>query len=303
MSSFVSSWRRARTLALAGVLILSACGDDGGSGPSSDPALTFSLADSLAQSVVLDASDFAAASTMDDAGGTGLGLQASIPADVAALPIGASCTPVRSPLPVVQSDADGIPDSLRFTFADCSFTRGVVTSSVSGTVDVIDPQPLVATFAIRFRFGDFARVQTNSQTSRTIGITWNGVRSVSGTSSELTHVVDDFRTDFLWPNGRTAVHLVDWTGVFTADVPGTIAARSPLPAGLLTLNGSSTWTRELRSWQVTAATPTPLHYAPACTAEPRFDAGVLELTAQRAGGTTTVRITFTACGSWTVARA
>lgn len=291
-----------RTLGAVIAIGLAACSDDGGNGPSTDPSLTFSLADSLAQSVVLDASDFAAASTMDDAGGTGLGLRTVIPADVAALPVGASCTPVRSPLPIVQSDADGIPDSLRFTFTDCTFTRGVVTSSVSGTVDVVDPQPLAAAFAIRFRFGDFAREQTNAQTSRTIGITWNGVRSVSGTADAITHEVDDFRTDFLWPNGRTAVHVVDWTGQFTADVPGTIAAREPLPAGLLQLTGTSTWARELRTWQVTAATPTALHYAPTCVAEPRFDAGVLQLTAERAGATTTVRITFTACGVWTVER-
>ena len=57
----------------------------------------------------------------------------------------------------------------------------------------------------------------------------------------------------------------------------------PLPAGNWTVDGTGTWARGNRSWSVVTSTITPMHYNPACTVEPRIDAGQVMLTVTRNG--------------------
>ena len=272
-----------------------ACSDNSGSNPTPAPSLTRAQADSLGEAVAMDASDLA------DASGFDATTAVTLVAPVAGV-MGPPCVPALSPLPVANSDADLAPDSLRFDFTGCGFTRGPMTHSLSGFIDVIDPTPTVTDFDVRMVFTDFNRTMTNTALSRTTSITHNGEREIAVSPDTIGHTIVGFRTDYSYANGATASHEKDWVAKFTADQAGSIVFGMPLPAGGLTANGTSTWVKAFRSWTGTVSTPVALHYDPACQLTPRFDAGKLVMVVTRDTNSSTVTIEFTACGQYTVTR-
>src|SRR5512141_3198300 len=121
-------------LALAlGVL---ACSDST-SPPGTLQSLTVAQADSMGELVATDAGELADASAFDAVSAFPLGARPVVGSN--GVP---PCAPTLSPLPVVNSDGDAVPDSLRFSYA-CSFTRGAMTHTLAGLIDVIDPDPTV----------------------------------------------------------------------------------------------------------------------------------------------------------------
>jgi len=64
----------------------------------------------------------------------------------------ARCMPTFSPLPVVDSDGDRVPDSVHVTFAGCAFAMGAEADTVRGAIDVVDPTPKIADRDVRIRF-------------------------------------------------------------------------------------------------------------------------------------------------------
>jgi hypothetical protein len=269
-----------------------ACSDS--SSPTTAPALSKAQADSVAEVVTVDASEVIEASGFNMT--TGLAL---------APPMGApplSCMPAITPFPPTNSDEDIVPDSVRFQYTNCSFTRGVMTHTLDGTIDVIDPTPTVSDLDIRTTFTNFSRTLFNSATDRTVSALFDGTRELAATPDTLGVTMTDFLTAFTFANGATGSHLKNWTAKFTADVPGSISLGNPLPAGLLTITGSSSWTRLDQSWTIATTTPTALHFTPACTVSPRFDDGVLVHVVTRGDATATFQVTFTACGTYTVTR-
>ena len=279
---------------------LAACSDN--SGPSSTSgAMTAAEADSLAQVLTDDADEVVAASDFSPASVTGLGVHhLRIEPHFHGGP--PPCDPTFSPDPPTNSDSDIIPDSVRFDFAGCSFSRGPFDFTAAGTIDVIDPSPTVTEFAVRLVFNDFSKTWTNTQNNRTWSTVHNGTRQVSANADALDHLITNFVTDFTFPDGATASHVRTWTVHFDADVPGSIAFGSPLPEGDWTFAGSSTWSKGSRSWSLQTATTTALHFDPSCTVAPRFTAGQLQATVTRNGDIVNVTIDFTACGQYTVTR-
>ncbi|MDH4131424.1 MAG: hypothetical protein OEV95_06420 [Gemmatimonadota bacterium] len=283
-------------LVVGAVLVSLACSDDSNS-PSSTESLNAAQAAALGEEVAIDVAEMIEASDFDPATGMGLLRGAAFMGG----PPG-SCTVDITPTAPANSDSDAVPDSVRFDYTTCVFTRGAMTHTLSGTIDVLDPTPTTTDLAVRMVFTSFLRSLFNSVTDKTVSALMDGERLIVLTSDSLTHTVTDFQTDYTFANGVTATHLKNWVGKFYADVPGAIVLGSPLPAGLFTLNGTSDWVRDGKTWDVVTATSIPLHFDPACTALPPFDAGKLTQTVTRGDLVTTIEIEFTNCGVYTVTR-
>jgi len=262
------------------------------------PALTQAEADSIGAVVTADVENEL------DAGSaaSGIGFVPGAPFSRALLSLSGSCTPDIAPQPVVNSDADRVPDSIRVTFTDCviGFRRGADT--VRGLIDIIDPTPQGTDGSIRLAFTDLVRVFVGRD-GLWASVTQNGSREAIRDTTTLSQTEAGFRTDYVFGNGATATHVRDWSIVFTADVAGSIVRDAPLPSGTLSIDGTSTIARNGSIiFDLEVSTPTDLHYNATCTDRPRFDQGTLIAAVTRGGTTTTVTIQFTACGQYTVTR-
>lgn len=278
-------------LAAAGFgLILAACGD-GGAGPSS--GLTDAQIQDVATVVSTDADAMLDASTLNaTAVNLAPGIQHGAP----------PCSPAITPVPPANADGDAVPDSVRFDFAGCSFSRGLFDVAVSGIIDVTDPAPAPDNFGIRFVFRDFTSSRTLQQTARTTTVVFNGTRQITGNSSSLNHLITNFQSDVTFPGGGTVSHVKDWNGSFTADTAGSIVPGQPLPGGTLNIAGSSEWSRGAHEAFSITVTSSGLHFNPSCTVAPRFDAGSVTAVVTRGAQVTNVVIQHTACGQYTVTR-
>ncbi len=283
--------RRIPSVAAAVTLIAfaAACNDDT-SGPG-EPALTQAQADSVAEVVVMDMdAEVDGAAT---AGGTTFLMSASGSAAI--------CTPTVTPSPVVNTDGDRAPDSVRIEFPPCANTWGNHVDSISGSIDLVDPTPTVAGKNIRIVFNDLRHKKMFGSGAFT-SLTLDGTREASRDSSVLQHIVTDFSTQYVFRNGGTASHTRTWSSTFTADVAGSIQRDAHLPSGTWDIEGSSTWTRGAGTHELEVTTDPDLHYNATCNVKPRFDSGTATAVVTRGDSTSTVTIEFTACGTYTVTR-
>jgi hypothetical protein len=297
---------RQSLLTLAGaavaLVLVTACNNESGTAPTT-PLLSQAQAESLSATVVADIVGEIGTAAMDGLAGAGLGATASLSASAPAGSMTAmQCIPAESPTPVVNSDNDGVPDSVRFDFAGCVISRPLSIDSVSGTIDLIDPTKSVADHAVERVFTDFKHVTVNLVSGNKSSVTDNGTRMASHDGTTLQSSETNFRTDYAFANGGTAEHVRTWESIFTADVAGSIVRDALLPSGTWSVNGTSSWTRGQRSYSLTVTTNPALHYNASCTAAPRFDAGKLTAVVVRNSQTVTVTIEFTACGVYTVTR-
>jgi hypothetical protein len=293
-------------LALAGAAVVlvigvTACSTDHGTAPAT-PILSQAQADSLAKAVVSDVVAEMGTATMESA--------AAAPAAAAPLfataPLGTStasqCIPAKSPAAPLDSDHDGVPDSVRFDYAGCVISYPLAIDSLSGTIDLIDPTPLTADHAVERVFTNFRRATVTLVAGTTRAVTDNGVRTASHDMTTLRTSETNFRTDYVYANSATAEHIRTWTSSFSADVAGSIQPNALLPSGTWTITGTSSWTRGHGSYSLTLTTNPPLHYNASCTTAPRFDAGTITVVVTQGTHPITVSIQFTACGKYTVTR-
>ncbi len=286
-----------RSAAAAGLILLplAAC-SDGGAGPSGE-ALTQAEAAFAAEAVSDDADAQTDAIASESTG------DASFRA-AAFGPFGERCTPapVPSPAPADQ-DGDVVPDSVRFTFdPPCVLSLPLWTITRTGVIDVVDPTPAEADWARRLRFIDFLTTRERLATGATTSALRNGLRTVTGDADALEHDVTGFTTTFTHADGSITSHTRTWSSTFTADVPGSIEPRQPLPSGTWDISGTSTWTRGNATWSAAISTNPALHYDASCAEAPRFDSGTLILVVTRGGNRSTVTIKYTACGVFEVGR-
>lgn len=278
----------------AALLLLGAVACNDSNGPTTTETLTAAQADLVAEVVAVDLDEIIEAGSFDAVTGMPMALGVTDPVTV--------CVPTVTPFPPTNSDEDAVPDSVRFEFTACTFTRGAMTHTLDGIIDVIDPTPTLTDFDIRTVFTAFSRTMANSVTGHTHSALFDGTREWAATTDTLGMRMTNFLTEFTYSNGTSASHLKNWVAKFTADTPGSILLGYPLPAGELTITGNSTWVRSDVTWNLTASTPTPLHFNPACTVAPRFDGGILLHVVTRSDVTVTVQVEFTACGTYTVTR-
>ncbi|HEX9704330.1 MAG TPA: hypothetical protein VGA20_03715 [Gemmatimonadales bacterium] len=292
MSPFAT---RNRTFAAAvALLAIAVASCDTIPGEPGSSVLSRAEADALAQVIATDLEGLPEAAAYDPAGEIPFG---AAPATSST----AECV-TRSPDPVVNSDDDPVPDSVRLTYTACVFSRPTVTVELNGIVDVLDLNPAVTDHAIRWVLRDFTRTVTFLMGGGTTTTVENGTRLVSATSSVLQHQLIDFTSEVTFPNGSTGLHEKDWATTFTADVAGSIAPRQRLPSGTWQIDGTSAWTHGDRGSSLDVSTEVPLHYNAECTAAPKFDAGTLVIVMSRGDRTATVTIQYTACGQYTVTR-
>lgn len=286
---------------LAGLsLSLGACSDS--SAPSGNGSTLSNVeAQSLGADVAQDMDDIAEFSSFDATTGVEFGLSAG----GARINTPPSICATVTPMPPVNSDGDMVPDSVRFSYNDCVFTRGMgqIIDSLSGSIDFIDPLPLVTSIGVRHIFTDLRRSRTNTAfPARSFSAVQNGTREWGGSADTLGHTITNFVTVRTFAGGQAHTHTKNWVSKFVATTPGTIVLGARLPAGSWTLNGTGEWTNGTRSWAVAVTTATPLLYDPTCTVAPRFTAGRLDVVVTRNGEVTNVQIDFTGCGQVLITR-
>ena len=282
------------------VALFAACSTSPSTAPSlQNPVLTQPQANAVAELVASDAASLVGGATLDAATGMPFAV-APMPGAPALAPSTATCTPTRSPSPPTNSDGDLVPDSVRVDFTGCTFTGDGHTVTLSGSIDIVDPTPATTDRAFRTRSNAFTRTVTNS-TGTTRSVVENGVRSVVGTADQI-QLLDTTQTDYTYGSGTTASHARKWLATFAADQTGSIQMGSRLPSGTWTISGSSTYTSGTNSYSLSVTTSDPLHYNTSCSVEPRFDSGTLTAVVTKGTVSTTVTITFTACGQYSVTR-
>lgn len=281
-------------------VILAGCSDSGGPTTTTD-ALTATEAQVLGADIAEEAADLVDVSMFDPATGVSFAVRAG---QILRPRLAPPCVAV-SPVPLVNSDGDIVPDSMRLDYADCVFARGngILIDSLSGTIDFLDPLPLVTSAGVRHVFTDFRRSRTNTAfPARSFSATHNGIREWGASPDTLGHTTTGFVSVWTHAGGGTTTHEKNWAGKFTATAAGSIVFGDPLPAGSWVLNGTSVWTRRARSWDVVVTTPEPLAYDPACQVAPPFTDGTLNLVVTRNQIATNVEIQFLGCGQFLVTR-
>lgn len=289
-----------RSCTLAALAVIAAAACNSGSSSPSTPALTTALADSLGEAVVSDINVSTTGATTTGASAT---FAASAGAELAGPALSPpTCTVTRSPASPTNSDGDPVPDSVRVTFTGCVITFPGESDTLTGSIDYIDPTPSVTDRAIKRVFTDYGWIMVHTPSGRVRSMLMSGTRMAVRDSSSITQTDSNMTTTFTFANGNTATHDRTWSFLFTADSANSIQPDSALPAGTWTVSGNSTWTHKSLTFALALTTPTPVHFNPACTDEPRFDAGTTRIVVTRGGNSSTLTIQFTACGQYTVTR-
>jgi hypothetical protein len=293
LSSTKSRWLVAGAVATAA--LVAACNTDNMSSRPT-PALSRVQAESLGQVMVANAQNELDGITLSGASfAPALAAPAGPMADG-----GLNCIPAISPMPVVNSDSDRVPDSVRITFPNCAFVQDSEADTISGSIDLIDPTPTVTDNARKLVFTNFRRVEVEDGRTRSSLV--NGARQSLRDANQIVQSETNFRTVFVFGDGDTATSNRNWNVTFTADTAGSIREDAPLPSGTLDVNGTAMFTRDTNSFALTVSTSPVLHYNATCTVRPKFDAGTFKAVVTKNGATSTVTIAFTACGTFTVTR-
>jgi hypothetical protein len=293
----------------AAALGLAACSSTSTTGPTT-PAMSQAEANAAADVIVSDISDQTdgATSTSSSPSFSMVAAPVTTPS-LAVAASGAWYFTACSPAPTVTVNGS----TTSYVFDNCAISRLVPLETLTrnGQVDVTlgaGSRTLVFTNFEKM----WERVSFLTGQSITTSATLNGTRSISDDGTTLQHHVYGtgdpasslFQTNYVFADQSTAEHQRNWQGTFTADVASSIVPDQPLPAGMWSVTGNSTFTRNQgtsgqKVWTF-STTGSGVHYNPACTSAPQFDAGTLTVQAANAqtGTTTTFTITFTACGQY-----
>ena len=296
--------------ALAAALGLAACSSTSPTGPTT-PAMSQAEANAAADVIVSDMSDQTDGATSTSSSPSFSMTAAPVtPPSLAVAPTGAWYFTACSPAPTVTVNGS----TTSYVFDNCTISRLVPLETLirNGQVDVT--LGAVSRTVVFTNFEKtWKRVLFRTGLEVTTSTTLNGTRSISDDGTTLQHHVYGtgdpasslFQTNYVFADQSTAEHQRNWQGTFTADVASSIVSDQPLPAGMWSVTGNSTFTRNQgtsgqKVWTF-STTGSGVHYNPACTSAPQFDAGTLTVQAANAqtGTTTTFTITFTACGQYT----
>ena len=294
----------------AAALGLAACSSTPTTSPTT-PAMSQTEANAAADVIVSDMSDQTdgATSTSSSPSFSMTAAPVKTPS-LAVAATGAWYFTACSPAPTVTVNGS----TTSYVFNNCAISRLVPLETLTrnGQVDVTlgaGSRTLVFTNFEK----TWERVSFVTGQEMTTSATLNGTRSISDDGTTLQHQVygtgdpasSFFQTDYVFADQSTAEHQRNWQGTFTADVASSIVPDQPLPAGMWSVTGNSTFTRNpgtssQKVWTF-STTGSGVHYDPACTSAPQFDAGTLTVQAANAqtGTTTTFTIAFTACGQYT----
>jgi hypothetical protein len=205
--------------------------------------------------------------------------------------------PTATPVPPVDSDGDGVPDSLQLTFdpANCTFSRqdGQASMVLSGTITITDPPTF--TSGLRVVYGTFTQKVTVDTFFfvRTVNGPWKLAANSDGFTAADSTTASRTSNDTTHKNSSLAKA---WLVTFVADAPGTFSRMHHLPSGLFNIDGTTTRTRGTVTKTFSVTTVTPLHRDASCQSEDKIDSGELHVAHTTSSGTQTVDIKFTGCG-------
>lgn len=169
-----------------------------------------------------------------------------------------------SPVPLADSDGDGVPDVCTFTYDEqgCAWQEDGYAFTTWGTIVVSDPG---AAFGYHADIVELNVRETSGDPSRTITRTQSGSRTVSGAPTEVT--LETALDVVLSSAGAdTARVQATWTAVFTADPGASISfgLGHPYPAGQAVITGQLAWTQGGTTFEFDVVTVRALRNDPAC---------------------------------------
>jgi hypothetical protein len=199
-----------------------------------------------------------------------------------------------TPSPVVDTDGDKVPDSATMTF-DCSRDSTNYSASRTGTIQISDPSSIAGE-------GGFDSVinlnekRTNKLTGKVVTESRTGERHPRRNGDKITQNHDITIARTVTGESDASIHNV-WKLEFSATTAGSIVKGSLLPAGTLSIDGTHTAVRDGVTRTHTVQTPTVLTYDPTCSADIKYVAGVLKVTATGAEKDGSLEIAYGACGT------
>lgn len=179
----------------------------------------------------------------------------------------------------IDSDDDGIPDDYRVDFGSaCTETNATYTNTISGFFRIRDTGTGFASFA--FTAGNLKVKSTEIATGDFFSIGVNGAESASFGASLAEHHIGLTMSIAARNADQTASISIITTedASFDPDAGSSITLFGALPAGLFDYSadyrvvGENSGGEVPGNFRFQLSTPTPLHYAPGCTAV--FDSGI-----------------------------
>jgi hypothetical protein len=210
-----------------------------------------------------------------------------------------SCVTVQ-PDPPIDTDGDGIPDTVTMTAAaNCQFTQDSLTFSLGGSLIEGDPTPTVPDADYTATVNNLVIGFSGNGDSATIGL--DGTATVTETSGSLTQ--NNNLTLTLVSSGTDTVNATyaqNWTATF-AFSGSTLLGSGQLPNGTLTITGTTNYSGNGKSYALAISTPTPLTIDPSCSTGSQVTAGVVQATFSGTNGADFVTLTWTGCQAPAVA--
>ena len=197
----------------------------------------------------------------------------------------------------LDNDNDGVPDDVTFRFDASKCTRSFLggTRTWNGDIRIQDLKPSVPDRSYQETLTNLTRItDLNFSTTKERR---NGTRSLinfGGTALTKTH---DIILNLNLPGIQFDLYVRNRLNLTFTATGGTIQIGQPLPAGSLSIQGSTEWARGLQPLRgFTVNTLTALTYSPSCASQNNqsFTAGELRLT--RPSGVQ-INILFKPCGT------
>lgn len=201
-----------------------------------------------------------------------------------------SC-PSYEPDPFPDADTDGVPDNTTFSFDSetCDTSNESGTTDYHGAVRVTDPG---ANLGYDLDIIGLGITYTPADDSPTEGIEWDGFRQLRGNASAIS-LAEGFDFRYLADGSPVLRMRTEWDVDFVADVAGSIAFGSDLPAGDLDVDGGFVVEGQGERFILVVNTLAPLSWDPVCF---DFVGGTVRVYAQGRESEGAVQVTFNACG-------
>jgi hypothetical protein len=210
------------------------------------------------------------------------------------MPGGAPGCVTIDPFPFIDSDQDHVPDDVRFTFDldGCKFTMDAGNwGSISGAIRVTDAgtafgfDALVQGLTAWYHMADHVPVWT-------VGRERSGTLHLTGSPAQVAFTIDQGMV--LHVTGEPDATLtMKWSGTFVPAGSMPFDFVSVMP-GTLTLTGTSMFTRNGSTIELSLTTPTPLRWEDSCDS-PWPQSGVVRATVVSGASPGYLEVTYSAC--------
>lgn len=200
-----------------------------------------------------------------------------------------------APVPLLDSDQDGVPDVAVFTYdqAGCAVSGGDFALTTWGTIETLDPgEP----FGYTARIVALAHRETSGSPSRTVTRTAAGTRTVGGSPMRV-ELSTSFSVHLEADDGSSSEVDAAWTAVFTPELGNSVSLGLGVsyPKGSIEVEGTLEWVQGGSTYEFDLRTVAPLEIDPACSS-PFAIGGELEAALVSGGLRGSLLMFCTGCG-------